>query len=63
MRQIEGRADPEAEVVRGHGSAVRGAVTDGRPPLEAPGLNLHARLSAIALSRNRAKGTGARRRS
>src|SRR6476661_4580288 len=47
-RAVEGRTDPEAEVVRGYCSAVRSAVTDdGRPPLDASGLKLHARLCAI----------------
>jgi hypothetical protein len=48
-RQLEGRTDPEAEVVRGYCSAVRSALTDdGRPPLDASGLKLHNRLTAIA---------------
>jgi len=50
-RQTEGRTDPEAEVIRGYCSAVRSALTDdGRPPLEASGLKLHGRLSAIGKS-------------
>ena len=50
-RQVEERAGPEAEAVRGYCSAVRSALTDdGRPPLEASGLKLHGRLSAIAAS-------------
>jgi hypothetical protein len=53
-RRTEGRTDPEAEVIRGYCSAVRSALTDdGRPPLEASGLKLHARLSAIAGSLDR----------
>lgn len=53
-RQTETRADPEAEVVRGYCSAVRSALTDdGRPPLDAPGLTLHDRLSAIGASLGR----------
>lgn len=53
-RQVEGRADPEAEVIRGYCSAVRSALTDdGRPPLEAAGLKLHGRLSAISASLGR----------
>ena len=48
-RQLEARSDPEAEVIRGYCSAVRSALTDdGRPPLAAPGLKLHQRLSAIS---------------
>src|SRR5918912_4406226 len=50
-RRLAGRSDPEAEVVRGYCAAVRSALTDdGRPPLEASGLKLHDRLSAIAAS-------------
>jgi hypothetical protein len=48
-RQAEGDADPEAEIVRAYCQAVRSALTDdGRPPLVAAGLKLHARLSALA---------------
>jgi hypothetical protein len=50
-RQVEARDDPEAEAIQGYCSAVRSALTDdGRPPLEASGLKLHERLSAIAAS-------------
>jgi hypothetical protein len=53
-RQIEGRTDTEAEVIQGYCSAVRSALTDdGRPPLEASGLKLHERLSAIEKSLDR----------
>ncbi len=53
-RQLEGRTDPEAEVIRGYCDAVRSALTDdGRPPLEASGLKLHDRLSAIEASLER----------
>jgi hypothetical protein len=53
-RQLEGRAAPEAEVIRGYCSAVRGALTDdGRPPLVASGLKLHDRLAAIVESLDR----------
>ena len=53
-RQVEEQTGPEAEVVRGYCSAVRSALTDdGRPPLEASGLKLHDRLSAIAASLDR----------
>jgi hypothetical protein len=58
-RRAEGRTDPEAEVIRGYCSAVRSALTDdGRPPLDASGLKLHARLSAIAGSLGRAEARG-----
>jgi hypothetical protein len=61
-RKVEGRTDPEAEAVRGYCSAVRSAITDdGRPPLEASGLKLHARLGAIAGSLSRVRAKGARR--
>jgi hypothetical protein len=50
-RRLAARSDPEAEVVRGYCAAVRSALTDdGRPPLEASGLQLHDRLSAIVTS-------------
>jgi hypothetical protein len=63
-RQMETRIDPEAEVVRGYCSAVRSALTDdGRPPLEASGLKLHARLSAIDCSLDRAEKKGGSRSS
>jgi hypothetical protein len=63
-RRVEGRSDPEADVVRGYCSAVRSALTDdGRPPLEASGLKLHARLGAVAGSLSRAEGKGGCRRS
>jgi hypothetical protein len=63
-RAVEGRSDAGAEVVRGYCSAVRSAITDdGRPPLEASGLKLHARLSAIGSSLGRVGARGARRRS
>jgi hypothetical protein len=53
-RLVEGRDGVGAEVVRGYCSAVRSALTDdGRPPLEASGLKLHARLSAISESLGR----------
>lgn len=61
-RGVEGRTDPEADAVRGYCSAVRSAITDdGRPPLEASGPKLHARLSAVVVSLGRVKAKGARR--
>jgi len=64
-RRTEGRTDPEAEVIRGYCSAVRSALTDdGRPPLEASGLKLHGRLSAIGNSLDRVEEKrGSRRNS
>jgi hypothetical protein len=48
-RTLEGRADEEAEAIRGYCLAVRSALTDdGRPPLEADGLKLKERLRAIS---------------
>jgi hypothetical protein len=53
-RELEQRTDPEAEAVKGYCDAVRSALTDdGHPPLEASGLQLHERLSAIEASLGR----------
>jgi MULE transposase domain len=58
-RQLETRTDPQADVIRGYCSAVRSALTDdGRPPLDASGLKLHQRLSAIASSLERVEKRG-----
>src|SRR5215211_8826483 len=58
-RALAGRDDEEAEVVRGYCLAVRSALTDdGRPPLCASGLKLHARLSAIHASIGRVAERG-----
>jgi hypothetical protein len=58
-REVEGRTDASAQVIRGYCSAVRSALTDdGRPPLEASGLKLHERLTAIGQSLTRAGRTG-----
>ncbi len=47
-RALEGRTDAEAEAVRGYCLAVRSALTDdGKPPLDADGLQLEERLRAI----------------
>jgi hypothetical protein len=64
-RSLEGRTDAEAEAMRGYCDAVRSALTDdGRPPLEASGLKLHERLSAIESSLDRVAETrGSRRNS
>lgn len=54
-RAVEQRQDEEAEAIRGYCLAVRSALTDdGRPPLAAPGLKLHERITAIAASLTRA---------
>ena len=53
VRRIERSVSPEPEggmneVVEGYCQAVRAALTDdGHPPLDAAGLTLHKRLSAI----------------
>jgi hypothetical protein len=53
-REVEARIDVEAEVIRGYCDAVRSAITDdGLPPLEASGLKLHERLSAVTASLER----------
>jgi hypothetical protein len=58
-RRLAGRHAPEAEVVRGSCAAVRSALTDdGRPPLEASGLKLHDRLTAITASFERVEKRG-----
>jgi hypothetical protein len=63
-RKVEGRQDDEARDIRGYCAAVRSALTDdGRPPLEAPGLKLRGRLSAIAESLGRVAAKRGCRRS
>jgi hypothetical protein len=53
-RALEGRTDAEADAARGYCDAVRSALTDdGRPPLDASGLKLQERLSAVAASLDR----------
>src|SRR5438270_4798664 len=62
-RALEGHDDPMAEVARGYCAAVRSAITDdGRPPLAASGLQLKARLEAVADSLERVAEQGASRR-
>jgi hypothetical protein len=62
-RRVEGRDDGEARDIRGYCAAVRSALTDdGRPPLEASGLKLVDRLTAVAASLDRvAAKRGSRR--
>jgi hypothetical protein len=63
-RKVEGREDTEAEAIRGYCAAVRSALTDdGRPPLEASGLKLVDRLTAVAASLDRAAAKRGCRRS
>jgi hypothetical protein len=60
-RSVEERADEMASVVQDYCAAVRSTLTDdGRPPLEAPGLKLHDRLSDIADSLDQAEKGGPR---
>jgi hypothetical protein len=50
-RQMEGRTEAAAVLVRGYCSAVRRALTDdGRPPLAASGRTRHERLRATLAS-------------
>ena len=61
-RAVEKRNDGEAEAIRGYCLAVRSALTDdGRPPLEASGLKLHERISALVASLTRVSEKGAYR--
>jgi hypothetical protein len=59
-RAVDGQTDATAQAVRDYCGAVRSALTDdGRPPLVASGLKLHARLTAIAQSLERVAKRGA----
>jgi hypothetical protein len=59
-RAVEERNDADAEAIHGYCLAVRSALTeDGRPPLEAPGLKLYERISAIVASLTRVSEKGA----
>jgi hypothetical protein len=61
-RAVEGRTDPEAELVRGYAAAVRSAITDdGRAPLDAAGLRLKGRLEKVAGSLERVRSKGGHR--
>jgi hypothetical protein len=63
-RKIEGRADDEAEAIRGDCAAVRSALTDdGRPPLDAAGLRLQGRRAGVAASLDRVGAQRGSRRS
>lgn len=63
-RAVERRQDTEAEVIRGYCLAIRSSLTDdGRPPLSAPGLKLHDRITQIAASLARLAQKGASRAS
>ena len=56
---LGGFAPPQAEAILGYCSAVRSALTDdGRPPLDACGLKLRDRLSAISASLDRVAEKG-----
>jgi hypothetical protein len=61
-RIVEGRSDPDADLVRGYCGAVRCAITDdGRAPLDAAGLRLKERLEKVASSLERVRSKGGRR--
>src|SRR3954454_7917739 len=63
-RRVEGRDDGEARDIRGYCAAVRSALTDdGRPSLEASGLRLVDRLTAVAASLDRVGAKRGSRRS
>jgi hypothetical protein len=50
-RALEGQQDCESQAIHGYCLAVRSSLTDdGRPPLCASGLKLHARLAQISAS-------------
>ncbi len=58
-RTVEKRNDDEAAIIRNYCSAVRSALTDdGHPPLAAPGLKLHERLTLITASLERVAKKG-----
>jgi hypothetical protein len=58
-RQVEGRGDGLGQVIHGYCQAVRSALTDdGLAPLDAAGLRLRSRLTAIAGSLERAGEKG-----
>ncbi|WP_085954444.1 transposase [Ktedonobacter racemifer] len=62
-RVVEKRNDDEAAIIRSYCSAVRSSLTDdGHPPLAAPGLTLHERLTLIVASLERGAKKGASRR-
>ena len=59
-RLLEANEAEDAAVARDYCLAVRAAITDdGRVPLDAPGLRLHARLTSIADSLKRVEQKGA----
>ena len=61
-RPVEGRTDPDADLVRGDTAAVRSAITDdGRAPLDAAGLRLKGRLEKVAGSLERVSSKRGRR--
>jgi hypothetical protein len=59
-RVVEQRNDDAAAIIRRYCSAVRSALTDdGHPPLSAPGLKLHERLTLLVASLERVAKKGA----
>lgn len=60
-RAVEAREDQQAELVRGYALAVRSALSDdGLGAVDAPGLRLHQRLSAIQASLQQVAQKGGR---
>jgi hypothetical protein len=58
-RSLEDRDDAAAALVHGYAVAVRSALSDdGVPPLDAPGLRLHERLTKIVASVQRVEKRG-----
>jgi hypothetical protein len=58
-RSLEDRDDAAAALVHGYAVAVRSALSDdGVPPLDAPGLRLHERLTKIVASVQRVEERG-----
>jgi hypothetical protein len=58
-REVEQQNSEEASITRKYCLAVRSALTDdGHPPLSAPGLKLHKRLSLIVASLERVAEIG-----
>ena len=58
-RQVESQQEPMGQVIHDYCGAVRSALTDdGNPPLDAAGIRLHKRLSAIADSLERTDEKG-----
>ena len=58
-RSVGAEDTPEADATRDYCQALRSAITDdGLPPLDAPGLTLRSRLTAVADSLERVQEKG-----